>query len=316
MKISIHILRFLPVVISALLFPGVAHAGISPDQYRQQLEQFSTRVEQLKEHPELAGQLVAEVPDKVTVSANSHEYSVSYEWLKKDLKKFQDAKQEDRPGALQAIGQRLQNLEQQAQAYEDSQAEPQANHKKVEEILDRYEFRKSHRPGFLAIWWEKFTRWLSNFFERHPIYGNNGFNLLIYAIVAGAFVLFAIWVIRRFSRPFDVPSREIIPFSPSAKGWRTWLADAQASAQQGLWRDGIHLAYWAAISFLEEQGAWRPDRARTPREYLRLLGTRKPQYPTLSVLTRKFEVVWYGRREASAADFQETVGHLEQLGCR
>ena len=316
MKISPHILRFLPFLVYVLLFPVAALAGISPDQYRQQLQQFSARVDQLKEHPEQAAQLAAEVPENVTVSGNSREYSVSYDWFKRDLKKFQDAKAEDRAGILQAMQQRLQSLEQQAQAYEESVTGPQANHKKVEEILSRYEFRQSHGPGFLAIWWEKLMRWLSDFFNRHPIYGRNGFNLLVYGIVAGAFVLFAIWILRRFSRPTDIPSREIMPFAPSARGWRSWLADAQESARQGRWRDGIHLAYWAAISFLEEQGAWRPDRARTPREYLRMLGTRKPQYPALSVLTRKFEVVWYGHREASADDFQETVGHLEQLGCR
>ena len=310
------IFRLLLPLASALLFPVTAQAGISPAEYRQQLQQFSARVEQLREHPEQAAQLAAEVPDNVTVNGNSREYSVSYDWLKKDLNKFQDAKSEDRPGLLQEMQLRLQSLEQQAQAYAESEAAPQANHKKAEEILSRYEFRQSHGPGFLAIWWEKFTRWLSDFFNRHPIYGQNGFNLLVYGIVAGAFVLFAIWIIRRFSRPTDAPSREIVPFAPSSRSWRTWLADAQESARKGSWRDGIHLAYWAAISFLEEQGAWRPDRARTPREYLRMLGSRKPQYPTLSVLTRKFEVVWYGHREASAADFQETVGHLEQLGCR
>jgi hypothetical protein len=33
-------------------------------------------------------------------------------------------------------------------------------------------------------------------------------------------------------------------------------------------------------------------------------------------LTRKFELVWYGHREAAESDFQETLGQLEKLGCR
>src|SRR5215469_8103445 len=131
MKISPPILRFLPFLVSALLFPVAAHAGISPAEYRQQLQQFSARVEQLKEHPDQAAQLAAEVPENVTVSGNSREYSVRYDWFKQDLKKFQDAKVEDRAGILQAMQQRLQSLGQQAQAYEESVTAPQANHKKV-----------------------------------------------------------------------------------------------------------------------------------------------------------------------------------------
>jgi hypothetical protein len=319
MKISLHISRFCLLLLLAPVFSVMAQAGISPDDYRRQLQQFSTRAEQLNDHPEQAEQLIADVPDDVIVNVDSEEYSFSYGWLKSELKKFQQADAKARAALLPEIEKRLKILAQEAQeaqASESTQVHSQKNRKKVEEILARYEFRRSHGPGFLAIWWEKLMRWLDSFFQRHPIYGRSGFDLLIYAVVATAFILFAIWITRRLRRASEDVSREILPFAPSAKGWRRWLAEAQASAQQGQWRDAIHLAYWAGISFLEEQGAWRPDRARTPREYLRMLGARKPQYPSLSVLTRKFELVWYGNRDANAADFQETVGHLEKLGCR
>ena len=166
---------------------------------------------------------------------------------------------------------------------------------------------------------EKIWRWISNFFERHPIYGNGATDVLhivVYVAVCLAFIMFAIWIKRRLDHPREDFAREIIPFSPSARGWTSWLTDARAAAQQGDWRNAVHLAYWAGISFLEEHGAWKPDRARTPREYLRILGTRKPQYPTLSALTRKFEVIWYGSEDAGSADFNEALQQLEKLGCR
>ena len=97
--------------------------------------------------------------------------------------------------------------------------------------------------------------------------------LLIYLVVGAAVTLLLIWTIRRLRRPQEeLPQREIIPFAPSARGWRTWLAEARALAQEQDWRNAIHLAYWAGISYLEEHGAWKPNRARTPREYLRLIG--------------------------------------------
>jgi len=292
---------------------------VSIGKYRQQLQQYSTRLEQIKAHPEQAQKLEAEIPDHVSVKVDSGDYSLSYEWLKSELKQLDQSNAGARAAALTRLQQRLQNLDEEAQGYEKQQKELQQSRSKIQQILARHEFRKSHAPGFLEIWWQKFRRWLSDFFDRHPIYGRKGNDILhiaVYVAVAVAFVLFLVWIKRRLARPKDEAGREIVPFAPSAKAWRTWMAEARDSAQRGGWREAIHLAYWAGISFLEEQGAWRPDRARTPREYLRMLGSRKPQYPALSALTRKFEVTWYGNRDASAADFQETLGQLEKLGCR
>ncbi|HEY6250575.1 MAG TPA: hypothetical protein VI685_11495, partial [Candidatus Angelobacter sp.] len=178
MKISLPISRLCLCLLAALLFSVRAYAGLSVTDYRQQLQQLSARVEQLKEHPEQAMQLASDVPDSVTVNANSQEFSFSYDWLKADLKKLQQADAETRAGLLPDMEQRLQNLEQQARAFESSPINLQQNHKKVEEILSRHEFRKSKGPGFLAIWWEKFTRWISDFFDRHPIYGHSGLDLM------------------------------------------------------------------------------------------------------------------------------------------
>jgi len=308
-------LCFLPLLLSL----GAYASPLSTAEYRRQLQQFSARIEQIKAHPGQARELEPEIPDGVSVKGSSGEFSLSYDWLKNELKKFELADARTQATIASQIHDRLQTLDTQAQAYEQAQPDSQESRKKIQQILARHEFRRAHGPGFLEIWWQKLMRWLSNFFERHPIYGRRGNELLhigVYLAVAIAFVMFAIWLARRLDRRKDPLDREIVPFAPSAKGWRTWLSEAHARAQQSGWRDAIHLAYWAGISFLEEQGAWRPDRARTPREYLRMLGTRKPQYPVLSTLTRKFEVIWYGHRDASAADFQETLGQLEKLGCR
>jgi hypothetical protein len=61
---------------------------------------------------------------------------------------------------------------------------------------------------------------------------------------------------------------------------------------------------------------WPPDRARTPREYLRLLPWSSGYQPALTALTRDFEVVWYGKQEADAQAFSRALERLEQLGCR
>jgi hypothetical protein len=302
-----------------ILAAAAQAANLSLAEYQQQLHDFNARVEQIKASPDQVAQFEAEVPDKVSVSDHGREFSVSYSWMKAQLKQFEAAEAKNRPKFLQNIQDQLQLLEKESQGYQSVKETSKAESDKLNEILSRREFHKSHGPSALAIWWQKVLRWIINFLERHPIYGKRGtdlLHLLVYGSVAIAFILFAIWIKRRFAHARDDREREIIPFAPSAKGWRSWMAEAQDSAQKGDWRNAVHLAYWAGISFLEEHGAWRPDRARTPREYLRILGMRKPEYPTLSALTRKFEVIWYGHRDASASDFQETLGELEKLGCR
>jgi hypothetical protein len=80
-------------------------------------------------------------------------------------------------------------------------------------------------------------------------------------------------------------------------------------------REAIHYAYWAAVYRLEEQGAWRPDASRTPREYLRLLGRASQHRRVMAELTRDFEKAWYGYRPVTATDADSALRQLESLGC-
>jgi hypothetical protein len=59
---------------------------------------------------------------------------------------------------------------------------------------------------------------------------------------------------------------------------------------------------------------WPADRARTPREYLGLLGGNDPRKPTLTELTRSFERTWYGGRQAAAVDFDTAMAQAAELG--
>jgi hypothetical protein len=207
-----------------------------------------------------------------------------------------------------------------ANTYGDDTASQAAEHARLEQILARNEFKNVRGATAKDVLLSRIYRWLSRLLSRLGSRGGANFDLvriLIYLFVGIAVTLLLVWTVRRFRRPqAELLPREIIPFSPSARGWRTWLGEARALAQQQDWRNAIHLAYWAGIAYLEEHGAWKPNRARTPREYLRLIGTRATQYPVLSVLTRKLETVWYGYGNASEADFQEALGQLEKLGCR
>ncbi len=259
------------------------------------------------------------IPDRVTVSAGAGEVTVSYHDLKNDLAVFSKADPQKRSALLPQIQNYVHELITQSEVY-DHKADLGGTREKLAGILAHREFHNVHGPNVKDVLLARLYRWLSRVLSRLLIRGSSRFNwlqVLVYLLVGAALSLLAVWTIRRLRRREEGPgAREIIPFAPSARGWRTWLAEAHALAQQQDWRNAIHLAYWAGISFLEEHGSWKPNRARTPREYLRMVSSRKPQYPALAALTRKFEIVWYGHRDAAESDFLETLGQLEKLGCR
>ena len=209
--------------------------------------------------------------------------------------------------------------QQQAAAFEQASPDTPETTQKLTEILARKEFRGIGEPSLMEIIRARILRWLGRVFSRlhAPRSSFQWIQNVIWGLIGAVILVLVVWTIRRLMRPEEpLAFREIIPFSPSVRSWSTWLKDARESGARQDWRNAIHLAYWAGISFLESGGAWKPSRSRTPREYLRLLSARNPRYPTLSALTRKFEIVWYGQAAAREDDFQEALAQLEKLGCR
>jgi len=212
----------------------------------------------------------------------------------------------------------LNELKAEAVAFQQPAPDSTAAHARLNQILARSEFHQVHGP----TWWDRLkyrilewiVRLLSRFFgaSSAPTAGR----VLVWTLVGVAVLTLAYFVYRTLRQSAGQESAIPHIAAVSAKGWRTWIAEAQAAAAKGLWRDAVHLAYWAGISFLEERSAWRPDKARTPREYLRLLPAESTHRPALSSLTRKLEVTWYGNDPAGPETFSETITLLEDLGCR
>jgi len=212
----------------------------------------------------------------------------------------------------------LRILRAEAQAYERVPPDSSAAHAKLNQILSRREFNQVHGP----TWWDRLKyrilmwifRLLSRFFgtSAAPTIGK----VLVWSLVAIAVIVTAFFVYRAIRQSARIESivPQVLPVS--AKGWRVWMQEAQAAAGSGNWRDAVHLTYWAGISFLEQSGMWRPDQARTPREYLRLLPAGSERRPPLSALTRTLEQTWYGSRPAGPETFSEAITLVEELGCR
>jgi Domain of unknown function (DUF4129) len=292
-------------------------SAISLDEYRRQLADISERVDSLRDHPEDAGAVESFIPEKITVRTPAGEVSVNNHDLKADLAEFSKADSRKRALQLPQVEDYVHRLSESARSFE--RRPPAAAHDQLAAILAQREFRSLEGPNPKDVLLARLFGWLIRLLNRLGV-GSAGFNyfqVVIYTIIAGALTVLLVWTLRRLRgrRPEESP-REIVPFAPSARSWHVWLAHAQSLAQQQNWRSAIHMAYWAGISFLEEHGAWRPNIARTPREYLRLVRTGSPKYSALAALTRQLERVWYGYNDTQESDFNEALALLEKLGCR
>lgn len=170
---------------------------------------------------------------------------------------------------------------------------------------------------------EHFLEWFGNvldeilarlmrFGARSPWIG-----FVLRALLLGGLCLLLVWFLVRIERRARIRLIEDgpgLPVAPSARNWQLWLRDAQAMSAQGLWREGIHFLYWAAIARLESRHLWPADSARTPREYLSLLPPADPRRAGLTALTKTFERTWYGGRQAGPGDYQSALQTAAELG--
>jgi hypothetical protein len=261
---------------------------------------------------------------------------VRYDWLRSVLGRAENKGAQAKPIAIGAatdaknhqLGvdallaearQRLQEDAKQAESTPEASPSYAGERKSLNAILAQKVYQGvtqvSARERFVEWLYNVLDKILSGFFRfgsRSPWIAFTLRALLLVAICT-ALIWFLVRIERR-SRVRLVPDDAPAPGAPSAREWQLWLEDAHAMAARGLWRDAIHFIYWASIARLESKRLWPADRARTPREYLRLMAASDPRQPSLTALTRSFERTWYGGRAAESDDFHAALELAAALG--
>ncbi len=291
--------------------PGV----LTPPEYRAELDRLSAAASQLDSSSKPVPEPLHAVPYHWQVRAGQTEFDISTEGLQSDVRRYESERNVENAAAIRT---RLESLRAQIDGYEKPPADVSASRTQLTSILARREFRDVAGPSALDRLKQRLMEFLIRVFQHFfrstaiPTIGR----VFVYGLMGVALLVLLYAAYRTFWRGQEMV--EVVPtdLAVSAKAWTLWLAEARAAAVKGEWRDAIHLAYWAGISFLEQQGFWKPDRARTPREYLHLLSGADEKHETLTVLTRIFELAWYARRDASEGAFSEALAQLEKLGCQ
>ena len=308
------------ILSAVLLGLALCRAEVTPGQqftvpeYKMELDRLRADAQGLN-GSEVVPTSLEHLPPSWRVHTEQRDFEISTEGLRQDIRRYQSDK-----GSANAsvIRKRIGSLRREIDGFDLAPPDISVQRNALNAILSRREFNDVHGP----TWMDRLKRWifeavyriLRRVFQFSAV--PNVGKYFVYALIGAAGLALLYLVYRSV---FQNPEfEEVIPrdLPVSAKEWTIWLAEARAAAGRGDWRDAIHLAYWSGISFLEREGFWKPDRARTPREYLRLISGQSEQRDTLASLTRIFELAWYAKREVSEQTFSETLAELEKLGCR
>jgi hypothetical protein len=305
------------VVVCLLATTGWAQTpgpALPVSEYIGQLDLLMSAIRRGPDGDAPAAAILEHVPTNFRVSGASRVFEIPTTALRRD---FRTAARQHDAVARQRLLSTLRMMRSEAVRFETPVASQQAARAQLATILGRREFEDLHGPTWVdrlrqrvLVW---LTRVLGGVVERAaiPTIGR----VVVYTMITAAVLLLLFVGFRALARD-EVPGGfgHIQVTNPEAEGPQ-WLAAAQDAATRGNWRDAIHCTYWTAVAFLERRDAWRVDRARTPRECLRLLPPASQDHGALADLTRRLELVWYGNGTADADMFADALASLRRLGC-
>jgi hypothetical protein len=299
--------------------PPASQQSLTLNEYVAELDRCSTILNSSAGNPTALHDLRVSLPVEWKVSVGDASYSVPTDWLTGPLAEIE--KNPSASGdALAGLRQKLDTYREAARALE-TPAAPQnlaQSRARLNAILSAREFRGQEGPSWLDALKARIWSWIFRHLER--LFGGLGRaksigNIVAWTVIILACLLLLFWTVRFLMRGGPRSEMDLSGATPLNRDWHRWLRDARDAAARGDYRAAIHAAYWAAIVRMEETNSLPEDRSRTPRESLRLIRKESAEYAPLLQLTRRFELVWYGYRSATDADWSDAVQQLETLGC-
>jgi hypothetical protein len=211
---------------------------------------------------------------------------------------------------LQALRAEAEGL---ATSSSTSAPDPVAARAALTRVLAGPEFKRMAQESAFARLRQRITQWLIRTWERlggARLGSRNTAILFAWMSVLVAVAALALWLVRFLRQPQRSRLALTAPHAARTPAG-VWARQALDAADP---RDAIRCAYRAIISGLEEEGAWRSDDSRTPREYLRILPADHRRHPIVADVTRRFEAIWFGARRATDDDRAAALTRLKEMG--
>jgi Domain of unknown function (DUF4129) len=325
-----------PVAIGLCILASLGSARASSNtpqprsqaEYRDHLKSLAALVAQCQQRVDASHCNADAVgpDDLVTANQETGPRRISYGWLRGllDLVGSRKISAADAGPLLKAAAQRIQVEASEAPGASASTPPALFHHdaerRALTTILNRREFRHADRSltqralEAVAIWINRRLAGLVEYSSHRRWLGL----LLEWGLVGLAGLGLAYWCVRqaRRARGLQAEVARQLEDAPAMRNWERLRQDAEEAAQQQRWRDAVRCYYWATIARFESRSQWPTDRARTPREYLRLVLPGHPKHDDLRLLTRRFEACWYGSDRATQPDCEAARQLFERLVAR
>jgi len=256
-------------------------------------------------------------PDEHVTSGDGASFVARYGWFRAALSAAKSLADEKRASLMSTAESHLDADLADARPASASPAFSAARHD-ANAILAGREFRTADaQPSLRDRIMAWLYRWLARLFGHVAAFGSRSpwlGPLFEWGLGAVAAALLLVWAFRiaRLQRvrvrPDSAPE-----IQPSSERVLNWMREAEEHAARERFRDAIHCLYWASIATLEGRRLWQPDRARTPREYLRLVDPASSLAKLLRRQTLSFETIWYGLRTAQRTDYDRALELHQQL---
>lgn len=191
----------------------------------------------------------------------------------------------------------------------------QQAHAVLARVLARPEFGTSPAALMMDRWRRRVANWFLRTWDRlvgRRVAPRAVAEMLAWILALAALAAIATWVARAALRTRPASDIGASPPVSARKTSRMWAREALAAGDP---REAVRCLYNAAICRIEEEGAWKADESRTPREYVRLLPLSHARRGTMEQVAGLFEQVWYRARPASPDDGEQVARELEVLGC-
>ncbi len=333
-------LHLLTLLFSACIFSVTGFATTSLREYIHRIDEAAKLASDLAENGfgdeaetaelQRLTKLLPTTEDITREAPDQDIVHVDNSWLHESINKLDPDDEDKRTEQLQEISERLKVLHQSLAVKNAVIVTPTTSKEKLQDILNRSEYKPDEEKGSSIQAWlkrvkEKISDWLAKLFSRKqssnaPQGTIGGMPDLARIFIVAALAVFLIWAfvtlfkrLRQHGGKVKKTSKgkvEILGevFEADITG-DDLIKDAAEMARRGDYRMAIRRAYLAMLYEMEQRGKLRLHRAKTNNDYLRELRNDKYTYPSVEIMTNRYERTWYG---LSAATMEDYSGFIEK----